>query len=129
MLLTAPKNWLQEMVKLSPPKTKFGKMLAAENPPEEMDKECERLKAAGVKDIYVLIAYMTVGPLLAENLMIEEYKEQNPMIQPIAPEVLDYRDALMIAEKDNQMLTEKQLDELLSLLKTDKLMRPLKEEN
>ncbi len=51
------------------------------------------------------------------------------MIQPIAPEVLDYRDALMIAEKDNQMLTEKQLDELLSLLKTDKLMRPLKEEN
>ncbi|HJE83192.1 hypothetical protein [Megasphaera stantonii] len=122
-LLTAPTPWLHDLAK-GPIKTNWGKLLKADDPAEAMDKEFHRLKKEGY-NLWATSAYLDVGLLLAERLAIAEYKLKNPMITPVAPEVLSYQEALELALKEYQAMSREDLQTLLKLLQTDELMKPI----
>ena len=67
-----------------------------------------------------MLAFQVVAPLLAEHQAIAEYKRKNPYID--APEVLDYEEALALARTEFPYINEKELANLLELLKTDSSM-------
>ena len=120
MLLMAPKDWLRELAK-GTIKTQWGDMMKAENPPEETDKVYNRLRQKyNHKTVYV---FLIAAPLLAERLAIAEYKAINPRIEPVAPEVLSYQEALSIAIPEVMSLTEEEEADALHLLKTDETMK------
>ena len=121
MLMTAPAGWLNELAE-GPIRTQWGLMMQAEYPAEEASQQVyQRLKPKlGHR---VAFAFETVAPLLAERLAIAEYKLKNPAIEMVAPEVLDYQEALEIAMMEVPDLTPKEQQQLTNLLKKDKTMQ------
>ena len=124
MLLTAPTDWLHELAS-GPIATPWGKMMQAEYPPEEMDKVYHRLEPKYGHT--VTYAFLIAAPLLAERLAIAAYKQENPMIAPVAPEVLDCQEACAIVSKEMapQQLSSQQIGQVIELLQTDETMQPL----
>ena len=124
MLMTAPVDWLNELAE-GPIRTQWGLMMQAENPAEEADEVYKRLKPKyGHK---VAFAFGVAAPLLAERLAIAEYKMKNPAIEPVAPEVLTYPEALAIATREVWDMTLTEQQQVLDLLKTDETMQVLPE--
>ena len=123
-LMTAPVDWLHELAK-GTIKTQWGQMMKADDPAEEVtEKVYHRLRMAYSDK--VVFAFETVAPLLAERLAIAEYKLKNPRIEPIAPEVLSFQEALEIAMTEVWHLTTEDKRKILYLLKNDESMQPLK---
>ena len=124
MLMTAPVDWLNELAE-GPIRTQWGLMMQTENPAEEADEVYKRLKEQyGQK---VAFAFEIAAPLLAERLAIAEYKLKNPAIEPVAPEVLTYPEALAIATREVWDMTLTEQQQVLDLLKTDESMEVLPE--
>ena len=123
MLMTAPASWLNELAE-GPIKTQWGQMMAEENPAEEASQNVySRLEPkVGHK---VAFAFEIAAPLLAERLAIAEYKLKNPAIEPEAPEVLSYQEALETAMMEVWGLTTEERQQILNLLKTDESMKEL----
>ena len=124
MLMTAPASWLNELAK-GTIKTEWGKLMQAEDPAQETSRKVySRLEPKAGHE--VALAFETVAPLLAERLAIAEYRKRNPRIEPVAPEVLSYQEALELATMEVPGLTTAEKQQILHLLKTDKSMQPLK---
>lgn len=124
MLMTAPAGWLNELAQGSI-KTMWGELMKAENPAQEAsEKVYERLEPKVGHS--AAFAFETVAPLLAERLAIAEYKQVNPSIAPVAPEILNYQEALSLASMEVPSLTAEDKKTLLQLLKNDTSMQPLK---
>jgi hypothetical protein len=124
MLMTAPVDWLHELAKGSI-KTQWGEMMKAEDPAEEAsEKVGKRLNM--MYSNRIVLAFMIVAPLVAERLAIAECKLKNPQIEAVAPEILSYQEALEIAMKEVWHLTTEEKQKILTLLKKDPSMQPLK---
>ena len=124
MLMTAPASWLNELAQ-GDIKTPWGEMMQAENPAEEASTNVYKRLEPNVGHS-AAFAFETVAPLLAERLAIAEYKQVNPSIAPIAPEILNYQEALSLASMEVPDLTAKDKQNVLHLLKNDSSMQPLK---
>lgn len=124
MFMAMPVPWLHGIAK-GTIKTKWGEMMKAENPLEEMDKLAETLRADKKNSFKGVTEYLNLAPLLAERLAIAEYKLKNPMIEAAAPEVLSYQEVLEMAMRDCPTMQEEDLKTLLRLLKEDDMMKPL----
>ena len=124
MLMTAPAGWLNELAQ-GDIKTMWGELMKAENPAQEAsEKVYGRLEKKHGHS--VAFAFETVAPLLAERLAIAEYKQLDPSITPVAPELLNYQEALSLASMEVPSLTAQDKKTLLQLLKNDTSMQPLK---
>lgn len=122
MLMTAPVDWLHELAK-GTIKTQWGQMMKAEDPAAETDKIFLRLEKDKNNTTWGIQGFMLTAPLLAERLAIAEYKKKNPMIAPVAPEILTYQEALEIALQEYQVMNKKDLTNLAHLLQTDESMK------
>ena len=120
--MTAPTPWLNEIAK-GKIKTQWGQMMATANPSEEEDKVTQRLREKNIPS-EVIWSFTTIAPLLAERLAIAQYAKKNPQIMNVAPEVLNYQEALSIATKEWR-LTEEEQSQLMNLLKTDETMKEI----
>ena len=106
-------------------KTEWGKLMQAEDPAQETSRKVySRLEPKVGHEVE--LAFETVAPLLAARLAIAEYRKRNPRIEPVAPEVLSYQEALELATMEVPGLTTAEKQQILHLLKTDKSMQPLK---
>lgn len=116
MLIAAPISWLYELAE-GPVKTQWGKVVfKAEDPCEAADEIFRRQEKEPKNELAAVSAFQAIAPLLAEHQAIAEYKRKNPYID--APEVLDYQEALDLARAEFPSITEKELANLLELLKT-----------
>ena len=118
---SAPASWLNELAK-GPIRTVWGDMMKTEFPAAGEDEVAARLKKKGVTDTFVIAGFLIAAPLLAERLAIAEYKLKNPSLEMVAPEILDYPEALLIASREWN-LTEEQENEVMRLLRTDESMK------
>lgn len=74
------------------------------------------VKMVGEDDALLRMAYLTVAPLLVENVAISKAAEQDRNLPLVAPEVLTYEEALAVAQAD-YMLNGQQQNQLLKALK------------
>lgn len=125
-LMQAPVPWLHELAK-EEIRTQWGEMMKTENPAETVSQKVyKRLEPKyGHKVAY---AFDLAAPLLAERLAIAEYKKKNPRIEPVAPEVLSYQEALETIMPEVGTLTMDERRQVLTLLKTDETMQNLKKD-
>lgn len=125
MLIAAPISWLYELAE-GPVKTQWGKVVfKAGDPCEAADEILHRQEKDPKNEETAVLAFQVVAPLLAEHQAISEYKKKNPYID--APEVLDYEEALALARTEFPYINEKELVNLLDLLKNDPSMKKLEE--
>ena len=120
-LMEAPIDWLHELAK-GTIRTQWGDMMKAPDPSREAsEKVYNRLKPKYGHS--VAFGFKIAAPLLAERLAIAEYKQKNPQIEAVAPEVLSYQEALEIAMRETLPLTTEEKDAMLQLLKSDESMK------
>ena len=121
MLIAAPISWLHDLAK-GPVKTDWGKVVfKAEDPCEAADEILHRQEKDPKNEETAILAFQMVAPLLAERLAIAQYKLKNPRID--APEVLSYQEALEIALTEFPTMNQKEMTNLLELLKNDPSMK------
>jgi hypothetical protein len=122
-LLTAPDRILKGIAQ-GTIKTRWGQIMRMKDPAKGEDEEYNRL--AKIHGHNVAAAFTEVAPLAAERLAIAEYKLKNPQIEAVAQEILSYQEALEIAMKEVWHLTTEEKQKILTLLKKDPSMQPLK---
>lgn len=90
---------------------------------QAMDEEMTRLEQQGVTP-KVVLAYLTVAPLLAEREGIMMAVKKEPALRNVLPEVNSVQEAVTLASRD-RMLTTSEQDELTKLLETEPKLQPM----